>query len=101
MADQRCGVEPDAVAELQEVDPRTLSALDPAMILTATVVSGLTGYAAIISLVRIVRRGWLWYFSVYLAILGIVVLVGLGVSEQGRAHGESTYAADRAVHQAP
>lgn len=90
-----------AVLELKEVDPRTLTALDPAMILSATIVSGLVGYSAIIGLVRIVRRGKLWYFSVYLAILAVVVLASLRVSDPGRAHGESTYASDRAAVPAP
>jgi undecaprenyl-diphosphatase len=42
--------------------------------LAATVVAGLVGYAAISWLVRIVRSGRIWYFSVYLVLLGILIL---------------------------
>jgi undecaprenyl-diphosphatase len=40
----------------------------------ATILAGLVGYFAIIWLTRIVRAGRIWYFSVYLVVLGIVVL---------------------------
>jgi undecaprenyl-diphosphatase len=41
----------------------------------ATILAGLVGYFAIIWLTRIVRSGRIWYFSVYLTVLGIVVLM--------------------------
>ena len=40
----------------------------------ATVLAGVVGYFAIIWLTKIVRSGRIWYFSVYLVVLGIVVL---------------------------
>lgn len=40
----------------------------------ATVVAGIVGYFAIIWLIRVVRSGQLWYFSVYLFVLGTLVL---------------------------
>jgi undecaprenyl-diphosphatase len=40
----------------------------------ATIVAGIVGYAAIAWLVRIVRSGRIWYFSVYLIVLGSLVL---------------------------
>jgi undecaprenyl-diphosphatase len=46
-----------------------------AQTLVATIVAGIVGYVAILWLIKVVRAGRLWYFSVYLIILGIVVLV--------------------------
>jgi undecaprenyl-diphosphatase len=58
-------------------------------IVVATALAGVIGYLAISWLVRIVRRGWLWYFSVYLIVLGLSVLavaaMGWGRSDAGRA----------------
>ncbi len=45
-----------------------------AQALAATIVAGLVGYAAITWLVRIVRSGRIWYFSVYLMVVGTLVL---------------------------
>lgn len=42
--------------------------------LVATVVAGAVGYVAIVWLVRVVRSGKLWYFSVYLTSVATVVL---------------------------
>ncbi|WP_235963377.1 undecaprenyl-diphosphate phosphatase [Tautonia rosea] len=44
------------------------------MTVLATILSGIVGYGAIVWLVRIVRSGRLWYFSVYLVLLSVVVL---------------------------
>jgi undecaprenyl-diphosphatase len=70
-----CGA---AVFELKDAikDPQALG-LTPdriAQTVAATVVAGLVGYMAILWLIRVVRAGKLWYFSVYLVILGILVL---------------------------
>ena len=70
-----CGA---AVFELKDAikDPQALG-LTPdriAQTLAATVVAGLVGYLAILWLIRVVRAGKLWYFSVYLVALGILVL---------------------------
>jgi undecaprenyl-diphosphatase len=70
-----CGA---AVFELKDAikDPQALG-LTPdriAQILAATVVAGLVGYLAILWLIWVVRAGKLWYFSVYLVALGILVL---------------------------
>ena len=46
-----------------------------AQTIAATVLAGIIGYGAIIWLVKIVRSGRMWYFSVYLIVLGIVVLL--------------------------
>lgn len=64
--------------------------IDPGMIgpmLAGTIVAGLVGYVAIVWLVRVVRSGKLWYFSVYLIILGLGLLLYLagrpGVARAG------------------
>lgn len=62
--------------ELKDIDLRTLTADRVGPIVAATVLAGLVGYAAIVWLVRIVRAGGLWYFSVYLVVLAAVVLAG-------------------------
>lgn len=65
------------VLELKDVDPEYLTPERVAQTVVATIVSGLVGYIAIVGLVRIVRAGRLWYFSVYLAILAMVVYLML------------------------
>jgi undecaprenyl-diphosphatase len=71
-----CGA---AVFELKDAlkDPAALG-LTPdriAQTLVATVIAGIVGYLAILWLIRVVRSGKLWYFSVYLIILGTTVLL--------------------------
>jgi len=70
-----CGA---AVFELKDVikDPHALGLTPDRVIqtLAATVLAGLVGYLAILWLIRVVRAGRLWYFSVYLIALGILVL---------------------------
>ena len=68
-----------ALSELKDTltGPRAL-ALTPdriAQTVVATILAGIVGYMAILWLIRVVRAGRLWYFSVYLIILGSVVLV--------------------------
>lgn len=63
-----------AVFEIKDVDPSTLTGDRIAQTCAATVVAGLVGYAAIIWLVKIVRSGRLWCFSVYLVLLAAAVL---------------------------
>lgn len=64
-----------AVKEIKDIDPTTLSTAYVEQAVAATVVAGLVGYAAITWLVRIVRGGRIWYFSVYLIVVGLVVLI--------------------------
>jgi undecaprenyl-diphosphatase len=63
-----------AVKELKDVDPATLGADRIAQTVAATALAGVVGYGAIIWLVKIVRSGRMWYFSVYLVVLGLAVL---------------------------
>jgi undecaprenyl-diphosphatase len=67
-----------AVKEVKDIDPSTLSTDYVAQALAATVVAGLVGYAAIAWLVRVVRAGRIWYFSVYLILVGLLVLFVAG-----------------------
>src|SRR5262249_12645962 len=63
-----------AVKEIKDIDPSTLTGDYVAQAVAATVVAGLVGYAAIAWLVRVVRAGRIWYFSVYLILVGLLVL---------------------------
>ena len=63
-----------AVWEMRHVDPTSLSPDRVAPAIAATILAGVVGYFAIIWLTKIVRSGRIWYFSVYLVLLGIVVL---------------------------
>ena len=63
-----------------QVDPGMLPGDKVAQIVAAATVSGVVGYLAIVWLVRLVRSGRFWYFSVYLVLLGL----GLIVVDQSR-----------------
>jgi undecaprenyl-diphosphatase len=63
-----------AVWELRHVDPASLSPDRVGPAVAGTLLAGVVGYFAIIWLTKIVRSGRIWYFSVYLVVLGIVVL---------------------------
>jgi undecaprenyl-diphosphatase len=71
-----------AVFELKKLDRSTLSNDRVAQTIAATVVAGIVGYLAIVWLLRVVRSGRLWYFSVYLVILGLIVMLGLSPSRR-------------------
>ena len=66
------------VLEIKDVTPAMLAPTVLGPILLATVVAGLVGYGAIFWLVRLARAGVLWYFSVYLFVLGVAVLALAG-----------------------
>ncbi len=77
-----------AAKELKDVDPSTLTSLYVAQAIAATIVAGIVGYAAISWLVRVVRSGRIWYFSVYLILMGLVVVsiaVRGGFADGGRS----------------
>ncbi|GAC1450231.1 MAG: undecaprenyl-diphosphate phosphatase [Isosphaeraceae bacterium] len=75
-----------AVFEVRKLDPATLTADRIAQTATAAALAGLIGYGAILWLIKIVRSGKIWYFSVYLIVLGLAVLI---VSASGsKAPGE-------------
>jgi undecaprenyl-diphosphatase len=64
-----------AVWEMRHVELATLSSDRVGQAVAGTVLAGMVGYFAIMWLTRIVRSGRIWYFSVYLVVLGIVVLI--------------------------
>jgi undecaprenyl-diphosphatase len=57
------------IVEIKDVDLSRLSPVMLQQIIAATLVSAAVGFLAVVALDRIVRRGWLWYFSVYLVLL--------------------------------
>ncbi len=65
-----------------------------AQTLAAMVLAGLVGYAAILWLIRVVRSGKLWYFSVYLVLLAVVVLGIVSASGGGSDFDASPNALD-------
>jgi undecaprenyl-diphosphatase len=69
-----------AVFELRKVDASSLTADRVAQTIAATILAGVVGYGAIIWLVKIVRLGRLWCFSVYLVALGAAVLAAAALS---------------------
>ncbi len=90
-----------AVFELRKVDPALLTPDRIARILASAAVAGLVGYAAIFWLVRVVRSGRLWYFSVYLIVLGALAL-GLSASRGGgRSNAGNAPVVDRAERLEP
>lgn len=66
-----------AVFEIEDVDRSKLTPELISQTLAATVVAGIVGYLAIVLLLKAVRSGILWYFSVYLVALGLIVMLWL------------------------
>lgn len=76
----------DAIKHPEELGLTTDNVLQT---LVAMVLAGLVGYMAILWLIRVVRSGKLWYFSVYLVLLAAVVL-GLVSAKGGRSGGDAS-----------
>jgi undecaprenyl-diphosphatase len=72
-----------AVFEFRKLDPSSLTPARVGQTALATVLAGVVGYGAILWLVKIVRSGRLWYFSVYLVVLATVVLATVAFSGSG------------------
>jgi undecaprenyl-diphosphatase len=85
-----------AVFEIKKVDPDTLTAARIEQTVAAAIVAGLVGYGAIIWLVKIVRSGRLWYFSVYLIALGAAILTAAAMLGEA-PHAGPSKAHDRSV----
>jgi undecaprenyl-diphosphatase len=85
-----------AVFEFRKLDPTLLTPDRVARTVSATVLAGAVGYGAIIWLVKIVRSGRLWYFSVYLVALATVVLTAVAFSG-GTRDARSASALDRPI----
>jgi undecaprenyl-diphosphatase len=87
------------VFELRKVDPSTLTGERVAQIVASSALAGVIGYLAIVWLLRLVRSGRLWYFSVYLVLLGLG-LIALDQLGGGRTDARPTQALDRPVRDA-
>jgi undecaprenyl-diphosphatase len=85
-----------AVSELKDLDPSTVTGTRIAQTVAAAVLAGVVGYGAIIWLVKVVRSGRIWYFSVYLIVLGLAVLAASAVPG-GLTDGRREKAADGAM----
>ena len=87
------------VFELRKLDPSTLTGERVAQIVAASALAGVIGYLAIVWLLRLVRAGRLWYFSVYLVVLGLG-LIAVDQLGRGRTDARPTQALDRPVRDA-
>ncbi|HWE35868.1 MAG TPA: undecaprenyl-diphosphate phosphatase [Isosphaeraceae bacterium] len=84
-----------AFFELKDIDKSLLTPDRVAQTAAATVVAGLVGYAAIAWLVRVVRAGKVWYFSVYLIALALLVFGLLATGQGSRNDARRAAALDR------
>jgi undecaprenyl-diphosphatase len=75
------------VLEVKDLDPELLAGGLLAKVAVGVVVAAVVGYGAIAWLARVVARGRLWYFSVYLCLLAAAVYAGLVKSEPEPAGG--------------
>jgi undecaprenyl-diphosphatase len=82
--------------ELRKVDPATLTGDRVAQIVASAALAGVIGYLAIVWLLRLVRSGKLWYFSVYLVLLGIG-LIALDQTQRRRPDARPAQALDRTL----
>ena len=71
-------------SELKDLDRSTMTSDRVTQIVAAAALAGLVGYGAIIWLVKIVRSGRIWYFSVYLIVLGLAVLAAVAAGFDSR-----------------
>lgn len=84
------------ILELKDLDPSRLSSAEVQQILAATLVSAAVGYIAVAALIRVVRAGWLWYFSVYLVVIAAYLFATFTPSGALR-HERAETAVDRPV----
>jgi len=78
-----------AVLELKDLDPASATGDQFVMTVAAGAVATIVGYGAIAWLIRVVHRGRLWYFSVYLIVLAAVVFtVGVATGRSERTSEE-------------
>jgi undecaprenyl-diphosphatase len=89
-----------AVKAIKDVDPASLTSDRLGQAAAATVLAGVVGYLAIFWLIKIVRSGRIWYFSVYLIVLASVILAVVAI-HGGSEHGGGASALDRTVRVRP
>ena len=85
-----------AILKLMKLPNSTITGTRVGQIVSAAVLAGIVGYGAIIWLVKIVRSGRMWYFSVYLIVLGVAVIAA-SLSQGVTADAKRENAADGAV----
>jgi undecaprenyl-diphosphatase len=93
----------EALLKKKTPDAAPLSPEYVSRIIAAAILAGIVGYGAILWLVRIVRSGKMWYFSVYLIILGLAVLLAaprLSTTPGARSDGRPENAALGALRRA-
>jgi undecaprenyl-diphosphatase len=83
------------LSDLKDFDRSTFTPDRIQQTIAATIVAGVIGYGAIIWLVKIVRSGKLWYFSVYLIVIGLAILSAAFLGKPTDARPTST--PDRSV----
>ncbi len=86
------------VFELRHVRPSMLTADQLTRTVAAAAVAGVIGYGAILWLIKVVRAGHLWYFSVYLIVLTLIVLaLAVSSASKGSTHARPSQALDRTL----
>ena len=90
-----------ATFEIKDVDKSTLNAELITQTIAASALAGIIGYVAIVWLVRVVRTGRLWYFSVYLLLLGLIVMFGFAKARRPLDGRSSTPPSQRAARANP
>ncbi|MDX2036134.1 MAG: undecaprenyl-diphosphate phosphatase [Isosphaeraceae bacterium] len=82
------------VLEIKDVDTTALTREYLGPLFVGIFTSGVVGYLAILWLVRVVKRGRMWYFSVYLVGLAVAIFTWLWIYG-GAANGPATTARER------
>jgi undecaprenyl-diphosphatase len=67
-----------AVLELKDAEFDSITMDRWIQIVLGMILAGIVGYGAIVWLTRVVAKGRLWHFSVYLIVIAVAVLLGLG-----------------------
>lgn len=88
------------VFEVRKVNPASLTPDRVAQIVASAAVAGVIGFLAINWLVRLVRAGRIWYFSVYLVALGLGV-IALDQLGKGGGDGQPSHTVDRPLRGGP
>jgi undecaprenyl-diphosphatase len=81
------------IFEIKDIESKNLTGDRIAQIVASAAVAGVIGYLAIVWLLKLVRSGRLWYFSVYLIVLGVGVIAVDQVTK-GRTDASQSQALD-------
>jgi undecaprenyl-diphosphatase len=86
-----------AVFEIRHAAPGSLTPERLAQTVVATVLAGVVGYFAILWLLKVVRSGRIWYFSVYLVLLAGLVISAVALHRSESAPARSVASTDQAA----